>query len=141
MKTSNNESRGWPPELERFPTNKDAREAARAWSKEQFRSLSFWVGLIGYTVLVGLAVAGVLVLIRHWILFPRSWFGGIVGGVTAGTGVAAMTWYWRHRYRRFLRKRLNAAGIPICIKCGYDLTGNESGACPECGTRFGKGAS
>ena len=140
LKTSNNKSRGWPPELDRFLTAKDARAAARAWSKEQFRSLSFWVGLIGYTVLVGLAVAGVLVLIRHWILFPRSWFGGIVGGVTGGTGVAAMTWYWRHRYRRFLRARLNAAGIPICMKCGYDLTGNESGVCPECGTRSGKGA-
>ena len=22
-----------------------------------------------------------------------------------------------------------------CHKCGYDLTGNESGVCPECGTR------
>jgi hypothetical protein len=22
----------------------------------------------------------------------------------------------------------------LCIKCGYDLTGNESGICPECGT-------
>ena len=22
----------------------------------------------------------------------------------------------------------------LCLKCGYDLTGNESGVCPECGT-------
>jgi len=22
-----------------------------------------------------------------------------------------------------------------CIKCGYDLTGNVSGVCPECGSR------
>ena len=22
----------------------------------------------------------------------------------------------------------------LCRKCGYDLTGNESGVCPECGT-------
>ena len=29
-------------------------------------------------------------------------------------------WYW---------------GNPsACPKCGYDLTGNESGRCPECGT-------
>ena len=134
LKTSNNKSRAWPPELGRFPTTKDARAAGRAWSKQQFRTLSFWIALIAYSVLVGLAVAGVLVLIRHWILFPRNWFGGIVGGVTGGTGVAAMTWYWRHRYRRFLRKSLNAMGIPICMKCGYDLTGNQSGVCPECGS-------
>lgn len=23
-----------------------------------------------------------------------------------------------------------------CQKCGYDLTGNESGTCPECGTKI-----
>lgn len=23
--------------------------------------------------------------------------------------------------------------IPRCLACGYDLTGNESGTCPECG--------
>jgi hypothetical protein len=31
-------------------------------------------------------------------------------------------WRWRRR-----RKGL-------CVKCGYDLTGNVSGVCPECGT-------
>lgn len=25
---------------------------------------------------------------------------------------------------------------PFCEQCGYDLTGNESGACSECGTRL-----
>ncbi len=29
------------------------------------------------------------------------------------------------------RRRRRRAGL--CIKCGYDLTGNESGVCPECG--------
>jgi hypothetical protein len=24
----------------------------------------------------------------------------------------------------------------LCIKCGYNLTGNESGVCPECGSKF-----
>ena len=23
----------------------------------------------------------------------------------------------------------------VCVTCGYDLTGNMSGVCPECGTR------
>jgi hypothetical protein len=34
------------------------------------------------------------------------------------------------RRRRRLRKGL-------CTKCGYDLTGNVSGVCPECGQRCG----
>lgn len=31
------------------------------------------------------------------------------------------------------RKRL---GMNRCLHCGYDLTGNESGVCPECGTEI-----
>ena len=26
----------------------------------------------------------------------------------------------------------------VCSKCGYDLTGNQSGRCPECGTPVGR---
>jgi len=25
----------------------------------------------------------------------------------------------------------------LCLKCGYDLTGNVSGTCPECGGKVG----
>lgn len=31
----------------------------------------------------------------------------------------------------WFRKRVAAS---ICHRCSYDLTGNESGICPECGT-------
>ncbi len=34
--------------------------------------------------------------------------------------------------RRWRRWRRRPTGS--CVKCGYDLTGNESGVCPECGT-------
>ncbi len=27
----------------------------------------------------------------------------------------------------------------LCVACGYDLTGNTSGVCPECGTEIVKG--
>ena len=32
--------------------------------------------------------------------------------------------------RRYRRGRRNQ-----CVGCGYDLTGNESGMCPECGNK------
>jgi hypothetical protein len=35
------------------------------------------------------------------------------------------------RAKRFRRE----AEGPCCTKCGYNLTGNASGVCPECGTR------
>ncbi len=34
--------------------------------------------------------------------------------------------------RRFWAKP-HPHAVPICDNCGYDLTGNVSGACPECG--------
>ena len=36
--------------------------------------------------------------------------------------------------RRWRRKKKG-----LCLKCGYDLTGNESGVCPECGVRLSSG--
>jgi predicted RNA-binding Zn-ribbon protein involved in translation (DUF1610 family) len=41
---------------------------------------------------------------------------------------AAARWYSKRR-----RKLTN-----VCISCGYNLTGNVSGICPECGTEIGK---
>ena len=34
--------------------------------------------------------------------------------------------------RRHFREARRSAGL--CLRCGYDLRGNVSGACPECGT-------
>lgn len=31
-------------------------------------------------------------------------------------------------------RRASRRKSPTCIKCGYNLTGNISGVCPECGT-------
>ena len=39
----------------------------------------------------------------------------------------AAAWFF-HRKARFTR-------LGHCAKCSYDLSGNESGVCPECGTR------
>jgi len=39
----------------------------------------------------------------------------------------------RSTVRRDVRKLLHSDGIAICVPCGYDLTGNSSGKCPECG--------
>ena len=38
--------------------------------------------------------------------------------------------------RRFQAKLLRRDRLRrgLCVNCGYDLTGNASGVCPECGT-------
>jgi hypothetical protein len=40
-------------------------------------------------------------------------------------------WLWRYRTRRRESYRRSQ---DLCMACGYALTGNTSGVCPECGT-------
>ncbi len=35
---------------------------------------------------------------------------------------------------RLIARRINRPRAGCCRRCGYDLTGNTSGVCPECGT-------
>lgn len=50
----------------------------------------------------------------------------IVGGAAAWATVS----YWLERPALLRRERL---ALGQCVRCGYDLTGNVSGVCPECG--------
>ncbi|MCA9252645.1 MAG: hypothetical protein KDA54_16075 [Phycisphaerales bacterium] len=43
----------------------------------------------------------------------------------------AAIFIWRFAYGFFKRQRETRGG---CLNCGYNLTGNTSGVCPECGT-------
>ncbi len=52
----------------------------------------------------------------------RSWIPMVVFGLPVILGTIPR-WRLAHRRRRGL-----------CISCGYNLTGNTSGRCPECGT-------
>jgi len=63
----------------------------------------------------GRTLGGVSVTFPHWILL-------LLLSVSPGVRIAI-------GYRRYHRQQTNR-----CAKCGYDLTGNVSGVCPECGT-------
>ena len=72
--------------------------------------------ILGFAYVPGLEVAW-LVVIPHWF-------------VCALTGILPAIWL--RRYRR--ARRLRSDGMPHCAQCDYNLTGNVSGICPECGT-------
>ena len=48
-------------------------------------------------------------------------------GAAAGLPIGALIWARAFQHR---------AAARICRNCGYNLTGNTSGVCPECGTRI-----
>ena len=95
-------------------------------------------------------VAVVLCLVPATVSVVSSYTGLLFGW--NGTGRVSMLVPWwliplglayplwilvRHVHRtetRRVRRRLG-----LCRDCGYNLTGNESGVCPECGTAVVQG--
>ena len=60
--------------------------------------------------------------------YERFWAGtSLIWGCIA----IVLTYHRRERRRRDRRER------GLCAKCSYDLTGNVSGICPECGMPIG----
>jgi hypothetical protein len=66
------------------------------------------------------------VKIESWFISPRDWQLMLLLAILPALSLA-----------RFFRTRARIAKGG-CVACGYNLTGNASGACPECGTRITK---
>jgi len=71
--------------------------------------------------------AGVAMALALWVALAVVGLGTVVGGLAG--------WHWVDR-------RLGPAAETrpelMCGGCGYDLRGNRSGACPECGRAIGE---
>ncbi len=124
------------PELQHFETREEGNKLLKAWQVQLLKTPKFLLALLGYTVSVGGLVGLLSLALRPWLGFSPGAIGGLVGGVTGVTGMAALPLLWRRRCRRFLRTELIHRGVPICVPCGYDLRGQEVPRCPECGASF-----
>lgn len=106
-----------------------------------FRTLTFTARL---WLLV--AIPTILILYIGWIaLLPRIGFG-LIGTIFANAGSIllfnGLLWWciaWAvHRTNApYVRWALWEMGKPVCVNCGYILTGADDPLqpCPECGTR------
>jgi hypothetical protein len=66
------------------------------------------------------------------VLVGQTW--GLIGaGILLIAAFGYEEWYFGRAPRRQRRG--------LCPNCGYDLTGNVSGVCPECGTPVKTGAA
>lgn len=83
-------------------------------------------------VMVGATLLGVLLInltIANWL--PRGgWAYFLVyGSILVGLLTVSCLLNYRDLRRRYLRQAPHK-----CRSCGYDLTGNMTGTCPECGS-------
>lgn len=123
------------PELDLFETRAQRDAAFRRATAGTFASLRFW----GFFVAVVVSFTAVE---RHWVepfLVARNvdYIWDVV--CVMGIGIFmfdAVVWVSRKRIRRSLREQLAELGLPVCMKCGYDLRAQEAPRCPECGTPF-----
>ena len=83
----------------------------------------------------GLAATGMIFTIAGYaslavgrLLGLPGWFYIFPVVISAAAGIVAARGSWALSVRRHRRS------LGRCPDCGYDLTGNTSGVCPECGT-------
>ena len=118
------------PELDRFPTQ-DAKRLAMRRAKN-LRNLSgaygLWLVLAG-TLFFGWLISAWLHSVAHQIVRM------IVATLLGMLMTIGVLWSISLRIRMSLRRQLLELGMPICLTCGYDLSGAVSNVCPECGNK------
>ena len=117
------------PDLARFDSKRQQRYAWAVAELAVVRRPAFWIWLTSILIVE----IGISFSLPIWGV-PMSMRGGLRGVLMllAGLAYIALLWASRQRFRHSLRKQLVEDGIPICIKCGYDLRGSKD-ICPECG--------
>lgn len=81
---------------------------------------------------VGLVLIGNLMAYGRWYLFPMRDAGG---AVVVGVCFLPLIWFLVRRLRPW-QQHAHCMRNNLCRQCGYNLTGNVSGICPECGTKI-----
>ena len=126
------------PELDYFESDEKREMALAQVAKEGRRPATsglFWFN----TLLISGAVA-VVIMIVFWFGQFVTWPSELKTGIRiAATFLVVMVLIRKIRRQEFpslLRKKLIEQGVPMCLKCGYNLRGQqaESTRCPECGT-------
>ena len=89
-----------------------------------------FIGTFGAALMPGGCAMLLDRVFRLDLLRLQPWLAVGVWCLAACVGVAAGMRSWRASGRRTERLR---RFFCLCPNCCYDLTGNESGLCPECG--------
>jgi uncharacterized paraquat-inducible protein A len=115
--------------MRKFLAQRDIRAADLVWG-----GLAF----VGMYFLSQVALIGVLKKFFGWSTFDLFAFPLVTAGIPVllGAHSAWATARARRNGRRMKQEKHRQARIALghCPSCDYDLTGNTSGVCPECGS-------
>jgi hypothetical protein len=123
------------PELARFDRDEDAKVAIRRAILLSTRS---WRWQFMHGTLLLCWAGGVMLFIKYGDPLI-SWLPCVAYQALIMSSLGAMflveVAVTRNRFRQHLREILVQLGVPVCLDCGYDLTGLDSSRCPECGAQ------
>ena len=88
-----------------------------------------WRVVAVFVMALSALVLAELVRVASYVFDSAGWF---LGGALTGLMLSASVMVIIRRRRARLSSKRQAAGL--CGRCGYCLTGNMSGVCPECGS-------
>lgn len=126
-----------PPAVERELAAGIADAAPRRALRRQLwhallRRWRTWLLLLAAILVTVVLGASVLALARGWFSWVARYPMPVM--IALGTIVGfTMSWLMSRALLRELRELLTQRGVAVCRGCGYHLTGNTTGRCPECG--------
>jgi len=105
------------------------------------RVFSWWiVGKLGASLrghrMVGWVIGGTLLNIGFDIATVAGLLGGFLGMAVVVIIIGVVILAVEQTGKR-AELQMRFSKDPLCLNCGYNLTGNLSGVCPECGTAIG----
>ena len=124
------------PELDRFPAGFERSRALR-------RATASWIYWLALIVALCCAEAAFVGARKNLLPLAYGSIGGsvfvwnlVVAIILGGMVGIGLSFAFRNWIRTRLRQQLISKGVPICIRCGYDLRAQVIPRCPECGTPF-----
>jgi hypothetical protein len=85
-------------------------------------------------ITVGLGSVGFYIFNGLFFQVCLDLFVVFIGGCLVTYGICYLTTRIAEPLLAQVRRFVPEGATDICMQCGYDLTGNVSGRCPECGT-------
>ena len=123
------------PEITFFKSREELREAKKVFRK-RFPAPRHWWPRIALLAAVAALISGFGVNYLQSLNLSLVLCTIITLSFSTSLGIVGGLFLWYRPYIRFVRQYLQEQGIPVCLKCGYDLRGQTEARCPECASAF-----
>ena len=125
------------PELRLLDTDAERKRLLRdSRRKMKHKGWYFAALFVGIIVLARSPDFVELIVGGYLSPFPTWPLSILVAGLEGAVFGLAIQRLWYKPLRDQVRRELIARGIPVCLHCGYSLTGLSEPRCPECGESF-----